>query len=138
MAFASASPIHDGRAMIVIGGADGHEGLSTTQIIIPGTSTRYGPQMREVVVGHCSVSLEDKVMVTGGSRDKQDGTDVAEMLDINTGEWEDMAKMNYPRYLHTCTTVWLNQPPDTDGDIFNYGRVTNTSVLSVVVAGGEY
>ena len=117
-----------------MGGSDGHL-LSPTQIVMPGSSTRYGPQMREWVVAHCSVSLEDKVVVTGGRRDNQLGSDVAEMMNINTGEWEDMAKMNYPRYAHTCTTVWLNKDAP-DGDIFDYD--TNTSVLSVVVAGGEY
>ena len=124
--------------MIVMGGSDGHQVFSTTQIVMPGSSTRYGPQMREVVAGHCSVSLDDKVMVTGGSRYKQQGgSDVAEMMNINTGEWEDMAKMNYPRAYHTCTTVWLNQD-NPDGDIFNKGVVDNSSVLSLVVAGGKY
>ena len=116
MKFASVSPINDGRAIIVMGGTDGQHPLSTTQIAMPGSSTRYGPQMRERVAYHCSVSLEDKVVVTGGYRHKQPGSDVAERLDITTGEWEELGKMNYPRFYHTCATVWLNKD-DLVGDI---------------------
>ena len=72
MALASVSPIYDGRAMLVMGGVDDqHKFLSITQIVMPGSSTRYGPQMSERVYSHCSSSLQDKVMVTGGMRHKQ-------------------------------------------------------------------
>ena len=90
-----------------------------------------------MVVEHCSVALQDKVMVTGGMRYNQPGSDVAEMMNINSGDWEVLSKMNYPRADHTCTTVWLSQHSYND-DILNGGYLTNTSVLSVVVAGGKY
>ena len=125
--------------MLVMGGmGDQNNALSITQIVMPGSSTRYGPQMRKRVFGHCSSSLQDKVMVTGGRRHKQlGGSDVAEILHVESGHWEVVGKMNHPRYQHTCTTVWLKQH-GLGGDIFNGGLVDNTSVLSMVVAGGEH
>ena len=77
-------------------------------------------------------------MVTGGQRHKQSGgSDVAEILHVESGHWEVVGKMNNPRIVHTCTTVWLDQH-SPDGDIFNDGVVHNTSVLSMVVAGGKH
>ena len=126
--------------MLVMGGKDAQKRvrLSSTQLVMPNSSTRYGPQMRERVGAHCSVSLQDKVMVTGGIRHKQLGcSNVAEILHVESGHWEVVGKMNNPRASHTCTTVWLKQH-GLDGDIFNGGLVDNDSVLSTVVAGGEH
>ena len=136
--YASVSTIDNGRAMIVMGGVhDVHHALSTTQIVSPYSPTRAGPQMREWTIGHCSVPLGDnKIMTTGGQRQSQRyGSNVAEILDLQTGQWEERGRMRQHRAQHTCQTVWLDKD-GRGGDIF-YGAVTNTSVLSVVVAGGK-
>ena len=76
-------------------------------------------------------------MTTGGRRQSQShGSDVAEILDLQTGQWEERGRMRQHRAHHTCTTVWLTKD-GARGDIFNAGMVTNTSELSVVVAGGK-
>ena len=137
--YASVSTIEKGRAMIVMGGehADNHF-LNTTQIVTSTSPTRAGPQMREWTIAHCSAPIGDhKIMTTGGVRQSQShGSDVAEILDLQTGQWEDRGRMNQNRAGHTCATVWLNKDGD-GGDIFNNGVVPNTSVLSMVVAGGK-
>ena len=136
---ASVSTIENGRAMIVMGGVHAdHHPLSTTQIVSPNSPTRAGPQMREWTAMHCSVPLGDnKIMTTGGQRQSQrGGSDVAEILDLQTGQWEDRGRMRQQRALHTCATTWMKKD-GLGGDIFNNGLVTNTSVLSVVVAGGK-
>ena len=94
--------------------------------------------MREWVAGHCSIGLPgERVIVTGGFRPNQPGSHVAEILHLQTREWEEAGRMNQPRYLHTCTPVLVDKHGH-GGDIFNDGMKSNTSVLSVVVARGKY
>ena len=74
-------------------------------------------------------------MVTGGWR-YEDGYRVsarAEVLDYGNKTWREVASMRYPRVGHSCAQVWLD-PADPD---ILHGMVTNTSVLSIVVAGGK-
>ena len=123
----------------MMGGARAdHHNTNTTQIVSPNSPTRAGPRMREWTIGYCSAPLGDnKIMTTGGQRQSQrGGSDVAEILDLQTGQWEDRGRMRQHRSGHTCTPVWLDKD-GAGGDIFNNGMVTNTSVLSVVVAGGK-
>ena len=94
--------------------------------------------MREWVAGHCSTGLPgERVFVTGGLRPNQSGSHLAEILNLQAGEWEEAGRMNQPRYLHTCTPVWVDKNGH-GGDIFNDGMKSKTSELSVVVAGGKY
>ena len=123
----------------MMGGARAdHHNTNTTQIVSPNSPTRAGPQMREGTEGHCSAPLGDhKIMTTGGQRQSQrHGSDVAEILDLQTGQWEVRGRMRQHRAGHTCATVWLNKD-GAGGDIFDNGLVPNNSVLSVVVAGGK-
>ena len=140
ISFASVSPIDGGRAMLVIGGEDAQHSVTwTTQIVRPGSKTKQGPDMRMSVGGPCSTELPgERIFITGGGRRTQPGgSDVAEILHLQSGEWQDVGRLNNARMYHTCTSVWVNQH-GTAGDIFNKGVVTNTSVLSVAVAGGNY
>ena len=129
--------IEDGRAMLVMGGlCAGNHPLSSTQIVRPGQHTQPGPNMTGGALGHCSTTLLDgSVIVTGGRRpDNPGGSTRTEVLNTNTGLWIQGMDMRQRRFLHSCTQVWVT--PDSD-DILT-GLLTNSSVLSTVVAGGKY
>ena len=74
-------------------------------------------------------------MVTGGKRHNQPSSNVAEILDLQTGQWQDIGRLKQKRWGHSCAPVWVD-PIGKGGNIIS-GMVTNTSVLSMVVAGGK-
>jgi hypothetical protein len=123
--------------MLVLGGMNDTHLLSSTQIVRPGQTTQSGPDMTEVVMDHCSTTLQDgSVIVTGGSRMSNPyGSAKTELYNFATGKWRQLKDMKQRRMLHSCTQVWLNSD-NLHGDVLS-GIVKKTSVLSVVVAGGK-
>ena len=140
VAFPSSAVIEDGGALWVLGGLDKDRyAQSSTQIVRPGQPTVWGPDMTDMTFGHCSSTMADNtVMVTGGWRwsDALTSSARTEVYSFTTQRWTRRGDMNQRRWLHSCSTVWLDRssPPD-DGIIAR--AVDNSSVLSVVVAGGE-
>ena len=136
---ASVAVVDDGKAMLVMGGGDAHHHrLSSTQLVRPGHPTQPGPSLTEGVGGHCSVALQgDQVIMAGGQRqaDRGHGSDVVEILNTSSRQWTKTGSMKHSRFFHSCGQVWLS-PDAPDGDILR-GVVSNTSVLSMVVAGGK-
>ena len=136
--YTSSAVIEDGGALWVLGGLGKDDVQSSTQIVRPGQPTVLGPDMTEVTFGHCSSTLADNaVMVTGGSRRSDpDGSARTEVYSFTTQSWTRRGDMNQRRWLHSCSRVWLDSRSDPlKGIISQY--VDNSSVLSVVVAGGE-
>ena len=130
--------IDDGRAMLVMGGMpDRHHFQSSTQIVRPGQPTQPGPDMTEGADGHCSTTLQDgSVIVTGGQRPSNyEGSARTEVFNFTTKEWRQVQDMRQRRAYHSCTQVWVT-PDNPDSDIL-YGYVSNTSVVTIVVAGGK-
>ena len=131
--------IEDGGSLWVLGGATkDHHVQSSTQIVRPGQATVWGPNMTEETAAHCSASLEDNtVRVTGGRRGSDlTGSARNEVYSFTTQQWTRRGDMNQRRWVHSCSTVWLDSRSDPlNGIISQY--VDNSSVLSVVVAGGE-
>ena len=135
---ASVAVVDDGKAMLVMGGMDTNHFLSSTQLVRPGHPTQPGPSLTGVVTSHCSVALQgDQVIIAGGQRqaDRGHGSDVVEILNTSSRQWTKTGSMKHSRLDHSCGQVWLD-PDDPLGDILS-GTVTNTSVLSMVVAGGK-
>ena len=139
MVAASVAVVDDGKAMLVMGGMDSHHhGLSSTQLVRPGHPTQPGPSLTGWVANHCSVALQgDQVIMAGGMRqeDRGHGSDVVEILNTSSRQWTKTGSMKNPRLGHSCGQVWLS-PDNPTGDILG-GLVSNTSVLSMVVAGGK-
>ena len=139
MYYASVAVVDDGKAMLVMGGEDAHHhALSSTQLVRPGHPTQPGPSLTGWVASHCSVALQgDQVIMAGGQRhaDRGHGSAVVEILNTSSRQWTKTGSMKHSRLLHSCGQVWLS-PDDPDGDILS-GLVSNTSVLSMVVAGGK-
>ena len=137
--FTSSAVIEDGGALWVLGGGDKDNYVqSSTQIVRPGQPTVWGPDMTEDASFHCSSTLEDNtVMVTGGMRRSDlTGSARTEVYSFTSQQWTRRGDMNQRRGWHSCSTVWLDSSsPPVSGIIA--GTVTNSSVLSVVVAGGE-
>ena len=112
----------------------------STQIVRPGQLTVWGPNMTEETWAHCSATLADNtVMVTGGRRKSaRDGSARTEVFSFTHRQWTRSSDMNQRRVSHRCSTVWIDSNPHS---IIEYGiigkRVTNSSVLSMVVAGGK-
>ena len=135
----SSAVIEDGGALWVLGGHD-KNGLpqSSTQIVRPGHPTVWGPNMTEETMMHCSATLANHtVMVTGGGRRSAHGGSArTEVYNFTTQQWERREDMNQRRLGHSCCTVWLDRSSDPKLGIISQ-RVDNSSVLSVVVAGGE-
>ena len=129
--------IEDGRAMLVMGGGDTGS-LSSTQIVKPGQPTQPGTNMTGWAVGHCSTTLLDgAVIVTGGLRpDNPRGSARTEVLNTSTGLWILGMNMRQRRFDHSCTQVWVT--PDNPTDDILTDILTNSSVLTTVVAGGKY
>ena len=124
--------------MMVMGGMQGERVLSSTQIVRPDQPTQPGPDMTEISISHCSTTLQERsVIVTGGQRKSNPyGSPKTEVYNFTTGKWRQLQDMTQRRFFHTCTQVLL-EPDDPDFNILN-GHVRNTSVLSVVVAGGKH
>ena len=103
----------------------------------PGHPTELGPGMTESAGMHCSTTLQDgSVVVTEGRRKSGKlGSAKTEIYNFTTREWSQRANMKQRRFWHSCAQVWLSQDdPNSD---FLAGYVRSTSVLSVVVAGGD-
>ena len=125
--------------MLVMGGVDaGWHPLSSTQLVRPGHHTQPGPDMTGWAAGHCSTTLQDgAVMVTGGARpDNPGGSARTEMLNTSTWTWREGVALQQRRTVHSCTQVWVT--PDALYDDILTAGLTNSSVLSTVVAGGKY
>ena len=139
MVAASVAVVDDGKAMLVMGGVDAHHhALSSTQLVRPGHPTQPGPSLTGGVASHCSVALQgDQVIIAGGQRlaDRGHGSDVVEILNTSSHQWTKTGSMKNPRDGHSRAQVWLD-PDRLDGNILS-GDVSNTSVLSMVVAGGK-
>ena len=113
--------------------------IFTTQIVRPGQPTEQGPNMTESVAGHCSTTLEDgSVISTGGRRMSQhEGSARTEIYSFNSKKWTTKEDMQQRRFGHTCAQVWLDPKPDPAVNGIIPETVTNSSVLSIVVAGGK-
>ena len=112
---------------------------SSSQIVRPGQPTVWGPEMTEVTMAHCTSALADNtVIVTGGGRrsDAITGSARTEVYSFTDQQWTRRADMNQRRYWHSCSTVWLDSSSHPMTGIIPV-TVSNSSVLSVVVAGGE-
>ena len=124
----------------MLGGLDKDQYVqSSTQIVRPGQPTVRGPDMTEVAMSHCSATLADNtVMVTGGGRrsDAITGSARAEVYSFTSKQWTRRADMNQRRMSHSCSAVWLDSSGDPLTGVID-PTLTNSSVLSVVVAGGE-
>ena len=135
----SSAVIEDGGALWVLGGVDMNLYVqSSTQIVRPGQPTVWGPNMTEVTVWHCSVTLEDNtVMVTGGQRrgSGHGGSARTEVYSFTSQQWTRREDMNQRRLDHSCATVWLDSSDAFYGILAS--GVDDDSVLSLVVAGGE-
>ena len=136
---ASSAVIDNGRALWVLGGEDKDNYIqSSTQIVRPGRPTQPGPAMTEAAAFHCSASngTDGSVMVTGGrTYINMTGSPRTEVFSFSTGEWSRRADMLHRRFGHSCAAVWLD-PQEIDGIMAKF--VYSDSVMSVVVAGGEY
>ena len=137
----SSAVIEDGGALWVLGGRDKDLYVqSHTQIVRPGQPTVWGPDLTEETEFHCSSTLEDNtLMVTGGARKSNpDGSARTEVYSFTTQQWTRRADMNQRRMSHSCSTVWLDKSFDYVNGLIDMGGVTNSSVLSVMVAGGKF
>ena len=128
--------IEDGEAMLIMGGTQTFRHvLSDTQIVRPGQPTQRGPRMTGGALSHCSKEMQDgEIMVTGGNR--AGGYAQVEIFNFTKKEWRSISNMKQGRMLHNCAKVLLDPANPNDPNILS-GVVTNTSVLSVLVAGGK-
>ena len=77
-------------------------------------------------------------MVTGGKRRSgRTGTARTEVYSFTTKQWARKANMNQRRMMHSCSAVWLDPSADPTKNGIIGITVDNSSVLSVVVAGGQ-
>ena len=89
-------------------------------------------------MSHCSVTLEDgSIIVAGGSAQSyRYGSNLTEVYNTTTLQWERRGGMQHGRMGHACASVWLDpQPPVGDGIIAS--TVQHSSILSIIAAGGE-
>ena len=85
------------------------------------------------------MTLEDgSVVITRGSRESTpSGSPKVEIYNFTSMSWTRRADLRVRRSNHSCTQVWLNaEDPDVHG-IVQTGSLSNNSVLTVVVAGGN-
>ena len=120
---------------VIFGGS-----LFQTQVVSQGQPTQWGPNLTEAGDNHCATTLQDNsVILTGGeTQSNRFGSARTEVFNSTTKMWERKADMKYRRTDHCCTNVWLTPDPSisiSTGVIAQYLR--DTSVLSVVVAGGK-
>ena len=135
---ASTAVIEKGQALWILGGENAsYDPQIITQIVRSGMPTERGPDMTEIAVGHCSVTLEDgSVIVTGGlRRSNVDGSSKTEIYSFKTKKWSKKRDMKQRRLWHSCTQVLLR--PDEPNSHILSPIVTNTSIISIVVAGGK-
>ena len=135
--YASSAVVNN--SLLVLGGmtADRHL-LSSSQLVRPGQPTVQGPHMTEGKVFHCSATLEDgSVIVAGGQAPSNPyGSNLTEVYNATTLQWERRGGMQQGRLGHACTSVWLNHHFGVhDGIIAT--AVDSQSVLSIIAAGGE-
>ena len=125
----------------VMGGVDGHSAIQWTQMVRQGQPTQWGPNLTEAGGNHCATTLQDNsVILTGGMTlsNRFSGGARTEIYNSTTKRWERKADMRQRRISHSCTNVWLEPDPSFSirtGVIA--GKLTDRSVLSVVVAGGK-
>ena len=133
--FASSAVVNN--SLLVLGGMTADQLLSSSQLVRPGQPTVQGPHMTEGRALHCSVTLEDgSVIVAGGAtQSKQDGSNLTEVYNATTLQWERRGGMLHGRLDHACATVWLDPEPVVDDGIIT-GIVDSQSVLSIIAAGG--
>ena len=125
----------------VMGGMDLTDVYQSTQVVRQGQPTEWGPNLTVTGINHCATTLQDNsVILTGGwTRSNRFGSARTEIYNSTTKRWERKADMRQRRVRHSCTNVWLEPDPSTS---IQYGviaraRLTDRSVLSVVVAGGK-
>ena len=138
--FPSSAVIEDGRALWVLGGYDKDKHLrAITQIVRPGQPTEWGPVLTEEALGLCSTSFANRsVIVTGGKkRSTPSGSNGTEVYSFSTKKWSTKAQMRQKRSAHSCGPLWLDPNPDLYLNGIIASTITNSSVLSVVVAGGK-
>ena len=138
----SGAVIENGTTLWVLGGVTTDRFVqNSTQLVRLGQPTRPGPRMTEGAVAHCSSVLQDgSVIVTGGRRRAMvGGSTITEVFNFTTMKWARKANMKQGRMLHTCSQVWLesNSTLAEENGILSFSYPTPTSVLSIVVAGGE-
>ena len=124
----------------VMGGADEKHVYQSTQVVRHGQPTRWGPNLPEIGSHHCATTLQDNsVILTGGmTRSNPYGSVRTEIYNSTTKRWERKADMRRGRFGHSCTNVWVNPDPRLSKPFGVIARtLTDTSVLSVVVAGGK-
>ena len=112
----------------------------TTQVVSQGQPTQWGPNLTEAGDNHCATTLQDNsVILTGGETQSNIyGSARTDVYNSTTKRWERKADMRQRRLHHSCTNVWLEPDPSFS---FIHGVIaytlSDTSVLSVVVAGGK-
>ena len=124
----------------VMGGADANHVYQSTQVVRHGQPTRWGPNLPEIGAFHCATTLQDNsVILTGGMtlRNRFSGSARTEIYNSTTKRWERKADMRHGRHSHSCTNVWLDPNPHSFGWPVIAMTMADTSVLSVVVAGGK-
>ena len=102
--------------------------------------TVWGPNMTKEAWDHCSATLADNtVMMSGGMRKSaRGGSARTEVYSFTTRQWTRREDMNQRKFSHSCSTVWIESNPHSINEYGIIGnRLTNSSVLSMVVAGGE-
>ena len=60
-----------------------------------------------------------------------------QIYSFKSKKWTTKRDMNQKRFDHSCAQVWLNPEPDPALNGIIPPTVTNSSVLSIVVAGGK-
>ena len=120
------------------GGDENYYPQKWTQVVRQGQPTQWGPNLTEIGAGHCATTLQDNsVILTGGqTRSNFSGSARTEIYNSTTKRWERKADMRQRRYGHSCTNVWLDPDPSIQSGVIA-PFLRDTSVLSVVVAGGK-
>ena len=110
-----------------------------TQVVRQGQPTEWGPNLTEAGLGHCATTLQDNsVILTGGETHSNTyGSARTDVYNSTTKRWERKADMRHGRHSHSCTNVWLDPNPHSFGWPVIAMTMVDTSVLSVVVAGGK-
>ena len=126
----------------VMGGIDLHQKPSvyqSTQVVRQGQPTQLGPNLTEWKVEHCATTLQDNsVILTGGLTSSNSYASArTEIYNSTTKRWERKADMRHGRHSHSCTNVWLDTNPHSFAWPVIAMTMADTSVLSVVVAGGK-
>ena len=127
-----------GDSLWVMGGGDkDHYVQFGTQVVRQGQPTQWGPSLTETGAAHCATTLQDNSVILTGGRTQSNftGSPRTEVYNSTTGAWERRSNMKQRRYGHSCTNVWVDPHPVSEGVIA--WEETPTATLSVVVAGGR-